>query len=59
MAQLGLGVAKKLKNQRKPIAVADRVGVEFPRYFTQEGKSPYDEVVWSCAPPRLAMTRGR
>ena len=37
----------KLKDTRRPVPVADRIGVRFPRYFTaklESGKTPYDEV---------------
>ena len=49
MGQLGVGVAMKLKDTRRPVPIAERVGVEFPRYFTARtdtGKTPYDEVAW-------------
>src|SRR5437016_1591672 len=33
MGQLGVGVAMKLKDLRRPVPVSERLGVEFPRYF--------------------------
>ena len=52
MGQLGVGVAMKLKDVRRPVPVAERVGVDFPRYFTAQletGKTPYDEVAVGAA----------
>src|ERR1700730_9355090 len=49
MGQLGIGVAMRLKDVRKPIPVPERIGVVFPRYFTarlEAGKTPYDDVQW-------------
>ena len=39
----------KLKDVRRPVPVSERVGVEFPRYFTsrlEAGKTPYEDVKW-------------
>jgi ribonucleoside-diphosphate reductase alpha chain len=48
----------KLRDVRRPIPVAERVGVEFPRYFTQEGKSPYDEVLWELRTASIGNDKG-
>ena len=53
-----LGIAMKLRDVRRPIPVAERVGVEFPRYFTQEGKSPYDEVAWELRTASIGNDKG-
>ena len=48
MGQLGVGVAMKL-NVRRPVPVAERKGIDFPRFFTARmdaDKTPYDEVQW-------------
>ena len=48
MGQLGLGVAMKRKEAKRPIPVTERVGVDFPRFFTarqESGKTPYDDAV--------------
>jgi ribonucleoside-diphosphate reductase alpha chain len=61
MGQLGLGVAMKLKDVRRPIPVAERVGVEFPRYFTarlEAGKTPYDEVQWELRTASIGNDKG-
>src|ERR1017187_8995276 len=65
MGQLGVGVAMKLKNVRRPVPVAERVGVDFPRYFTArpdadkgEGKTPYDEVVWELRTASIGNDKG-
>ena len=54
MGQLGMGVVMKMdeKNVRRPVPVEQRIGVEFPRYFTARldaGKTPYDDVKWDAA----------
>ena len=45
MGQLGVGVAMKLKDVRRPVPVEERVGIVFPRYFTsrlEAGKMTLD-----------------
>jgi ribonucleoside-diphosphate reductase alpha chain len=63
MGQLGVGVvaAMKTKDARKPVPVGERVGVEFPRYFTahlQGGKTPYDEVQWELRTASIGNDKG-
>jgi ribonucleoside-diphosphate reductase alpha chain len=62
MGQLGLGVAtKQQKETRRPIPVAERVGVEFPRYFTarlEGSKTPYDEVGWELRTASIGNDKG-
>src|SRR5271163_1000730 len=61
MGQLGVGVAMKLKDLRNPIPAKDRVGVEFPRYFTAKlpaGKTPYDEVSWELRNASIGNDKG-
>ncbi len=61
MGQLGLGVAMKQKEVHRPIPVAERVGVEFPRYFTARldaGKTPYDEVSWELRTASIGNDKG-
>jgi ribonucleoside-diphosphate reductase alpha chain len=48
----------KLKDLRRPIPVSQRVGVEFPRYFTQLGKDPYDEVKWELRTASIGNDKG-
>src|SRR5258708_26596396 len=58
---MGLGIAMKLKDVRRPIPVEDRVGVEFVRYFTAhlpEGKTPYDEVTWELRTASIGNDKG-
>ena len=60
MGQLGVGVAMKL-DIRRPVPVADRVGVAFPRYFTaklETGKTPYDEVAWELRTASIGNDKG-
>src|SRR6266404_9984310 len=61
MGQLGVGVAMKLKDARRPVPVAERVGVDFPRYFTARrdtGKTPYDEVAWELRTASIGNDKG-
>src|ERR1700720_2123977 len=61
MGQLGLSVAMKLKDVRRPIPVPDRVGVVFPRYFTarlEAGKTPYDDVQWELRSATIGNDKG-
>src|SRR6202166_1872406 len=61
MGQLGVGVAMKLKDVRRPVPVAERVGVDFPRYFTARkdtGKTPYDEVAWELRTASIGNDKG-
>ncbi len=46
---------------RRPVPVADRVGVTFPRYFTaklESGKTPYDEVAWELRTASIGNDKG-
>src|SRR5579863_9571280 len=61
MGQLGIGVAMKLKDVRRPVPVGERVGVDFPRYFTARtdaGKTPYDEVAWELRTASIGNDKG-
>ena len=61
MGQLGVGVAMKLKDARRPIPVAERIGVDFPRYFTARmdaGRTPYDEVQWELRTASIGNDKG-
>src|SRR5271166_5945494 len=61
MGQLGVGVAMKLKDLRRPVPVKERVGVEFLRYFTsrlEAGKTPYDEVKWELRTASIGNDKG-
>ncbi len=61
MGQLGIGVAMKLKDVRRPVPVSERVGVEFPRYFTshlEAGKTPYDDVKWDLRTASIGNDKG-
>src|SRR5580698_4285531 len=61
VGQLGIGVAMKLKDVRRPVPVAERVGVEFPRHFTarlEAGKTPYDELRWELGTASIGNDKG-
>src|SRR5919202_1271956 len=56
-----LGVAMKLKDVHRPVPIAERVGVVFPRYFTarlEPGKTPYDEVQWELRTASIGNDKG-
>ncbi len=61
MGQLGVGVAMKIKDTRRPVPVGERVGLGFPRYFTSKletGKTPYDEVAWELRTASIGNDKG-
>ena len=58
MGQLGVGVAMKLKDLRRSIPVGERIGVEFPRFFTEPGKNPYDQVKWEFRTASIGNDKG-
>src|SRR5580698_10269169 len=61
VGQLGAGVAMKMKDLRRPVPVADRIGVDFPRHFTKNlpaGKTPYDEVKWELRTASIGNDKG-
>src|SRR5580704_18397383 len=61
MGQLGLGVAMKLKDARRPIPFENRVGIAFPRYFTarlEGSKTPYDETNWELRTASIGNDKG-
>ncbi len=61
MGQLGLGVAMKRKEAKRPIPVMERVGVDFSRYFTarqEPGKTPYDDVQWELRTASIGNDKG-
>ena len=56
-----VGVAMKLKDVRRPVPVPERIGVDFPRYFTarlEAGKTPYDEVQWELRTASIGNDKG-
>src|SRR5437879_4460854 len=61
MGQLGLGVAMKVRDIRRPVPVRERVGVAFPRFFTarlEEGKTPYDDLKWELRAATIGNDKG-
>src|SRR5260370_36976228 len=49
------------KTIKKPLAVSQRQGVSFPKYFTQKlepGKAPYDDIVWELRTAAIANDKG-
>ena len=59
---MGVGIAAmQAKRSRKPVPVAERVGLEFDRYFTAHlapEKSPYDEVQWELRTASIGNDKG-
>src|SRR5947208_12337692 len=46
---------------KRALPVAQRTGVDFPRYFTaklEAGKSPYDEIVWEKRNATIGNDKG-
>ena len=66
MGQLAVDLSNKVNELRphtskKPLPVAERTGVTFPKYFTQklEGeKTPYDEVQWELRSAVIGNDKG-
>ncbi|HML17762.1 MAG TPA: vitamin B12-dependent ribonucleotide reductase [Bryobacteraceae bacterium] len=56
-----MGVSTKMKDLLRPVPVNERIGVEFPRYFTARldtGKTPYDEVKWELRTSSIGNDKG-
>jgi hypothetical protein len=57
MGQLSVDLSTRvgeLKHGKRPLPTAQRIGITFPKYFTQKlepGRTPYDELKWE---PRTA-----
>ena len=66
MAQPSVALSTKVKelNTTKPkraLAVQDRAGISFARYFTQKleaGKTPYDEIQWELRSATIGNDKG-
>ncbi len=61
MGQLGTGVAMKLKDLRRPLPVAERIGVDFPRHFTsrlEAGKTLMTRSNGSCRTASIGNDKG-
>ena len=46
---------------KRSMPVAQRTGIEFPRYFTaklEDGKTPYDEVAWEMRTATIGNDKG-
>ena len=61
MGQLAVALGAKIPQGRRSLSHAERVGVNFPRYFTakmDEGKTPYDEIVWETRTATIGNASG-
>jgi ribonucleoside-diphosphate reductase alpha chain len=61
MGQLAVGHGAQVVASKKSLAVDQRTGVEFPRYFTAklgEGRSPYDELDWDLRTAHIGNDKG-
>ena len=48
----------KMKDLRKPVPVHERVGVDFPRFFTNAQENPYDQVKWERRNASIGNDKG-
>src|SRR2546430_949595 len=59
---LSIGKIEELeKVSKKPLAIAQRQGVTFPKYFTQKlepGKTPYDDILWELRTAAIGNDKG-
>src|SRR3954451_12995615 len=58
LLSVDLSVRDELK---RSLPIAQRTGIEFPRYFTaklDEGKTPYDEVSWEFRTATIGNDKG-
>src|ERR1700722_12438912 len=64
MGLVGTALAKISEGQttnKKALAIPQRAGVRFPKYFTQKleaGKTPYDEIAWELRSAVIANDKG-
>src|SRR5712692_8861450 len=61
MGMSRLGVAMKQKDLRRPVPVAGRAGLVFPRHFTarlEAQKTPYDDVKWELRTASIGNDKG-
>src|SRR5271154_2121029 len=54
----GVGVAMKMKGLGRCGRVRERVGVDFPRFFTNAQANPYDEVKWERRNASIGNDKG-
>jgi ribonucleoside-diphosphate reductase alpha chain len=66
MAQPSVALSTKIKElstskPKRALAVPDRTGISFPRFFTQKleaGKTPYDEIQWELRSATIGNDKG-
>jgi len=66
MGQLSVDLSSRIKDlpanaTKKALPVAERTGVNFPRYFTQKlepGRTPYDEIQWELRTAAIGNDKG-
>ncbi len=64
MGLVGVALAKIPEGQtgsKKALPVADRIGVSFPKFFTEKleaGRTPYDEIAWELRTAAIANDKG-
>src|SRR5579862_692289 len=66
MGQLTVDLSSRIKDlepkrTKKSLPVTSRMGVTFPRYFTQKleaGKTPYDEIQWESRTAAIGNDKG-
>ncbi len=64
MGLVGVALAKIPEGQtgsKKALPVAERIGVSFPKHFTEKleaGRTPYDEIAWELRTAAIANDKG-
>src|SRR5258708_3861911 len=61
MAQLATGLSSKVKDLNRIQKKEQRMGVEFPRYFTaglEAGKTPYEAIMWETRTAAIGNDKG-
>ena len=61
MGQLAVALGAQIPQGRRSLSHAERVGVNFPRYFTakmDKDKTPYDEIVWETRTATIGNASG-
>ena len=61
MGQLGVELSAPIKEQKRALPQAERIGITFPRHFTarmEAGKTPYDEVRWDLRTASIGNDKG-
>ena len=61
MGQIAVALGAKIPDAKRSLDRSERTGVAFPRYFTtklENGKTPYDEVLWETRTATIGSSTG-